>query len=209
MTLPAMKDITLGQFTAVFVPAVVLLVWALMKPELGGDLDMGRTKLTIWATTILLIPALALYLFRELGPAVTNLAHLFWIAALAVFLAHAWWAIYVIFDGVADTFLRQGILIAGVNFLLLGLWVLDVLILLLVPARHQVPALQKLVRLLAFAVFAVTLVALRDGAVQLLGFVFVGGLTAAAVVRILVRSRTTLAAGETTSPGRQPEESLT
>src|SRR4051812_5813759 len=110
------EDVTLPQFTAVFAPAAAVLVWALIWPELGAALDLGRTRLTIWATTFLLGPALALYLFRSAGRRVANLAHLSWTFAWAVFLVHAWWATFIIFDGPADTFAKMGSLIAGVNF---------------------------------------------------------------------------------------------
>lgn len=191
MTSDSPQGITLGQFTTVFVPFALLLAWSLLQPELGGDLELGRTKLTIWATTILLLPALVLYLFRDLGQGVANLAHLFWTAALIAFLVHAYWAIFIIFDGVADTFRQQGPMIAGGNFLLLGLWVLDVLLLWLAPPHRWRRILQDIVRILAFAVFALTLVVLRGGPVQLLGFVFVGVLVVAGVIRLGTQVRAT------------------
>jgi hypothetical protein len=184
-------DITLGQFTTMFVPSSLLLVWALVQPELGGDLDLGRTKLTIWTTTILLAPALVLYMFRSIGQTVANLAHLYWTAALMVFLVHAWLAIFIIFNGVADTFHQQGLLIAGGNFLLLVLWVLDVVLLWFASAHRFRRILQIVVRTLAFVIFALTLVVLRGGAVQMLGFVFVGVLFVAGLIRLGTHVRAT------------------
>ena len=116
-------DITLPQFTAVFVAFGVLAVLALLWPELTQALDLNRTKATIWATTLLLIPALVLYPFHTLSARIANLAHLFWTFAYLMFLLHAYWAVFVIFDGVADTFRQMGPLIASVNFLLLAWWV--------------------------------------------------------------------------------------
>lgn len=176
--------ISLGQFTTVFVPFGLLFAWALLTPELEGDLDLGRTKLTIWATTLLLLPALVLQLFRSVDRAVANLADLFWTAALLMFLVHAWWAIYIIFDGVADTFAQQGAVIAGGNFLLLVLWVVDVLWLWLAPHSGPRPVFHVVVQVIAFLIFAFTLVVLRGGAVQMLGFVFVGALVLAGIVRL-------------------------
>ena len=66
------QDVTLGQFTAAFVPWGLLVVGALLWPELTQSLDLNRTKATIWATTILLIPALTLYPFRSASTRTAN-----------------------------------------------------------------------------------------------------------------------------------------
>lgn len=199
MSTDSLMGIKLGQFTVVFVPMGLLIAWALIYPELGGDLELGRTKLTIWATTILLAPALVLHMFRSLGQAIANLSYLLWSAALVVFLLHAYWAIFIIFDGVADTFRQQGLLIAGSNFLLLALWVLDVALLWLLPGGLYGWRVQFVVRLLTFAIFAITLVVLRGGDVQLLGFIFVGLVVLAGLVRIGTQVRAPSATQETGS----------
>lgn len=177
------RDVGLGEFSTAFLPMAALLLWALWTPEFGDDLDVGRTRLTIWATTILLVPALVLFPFRGLGQRVANLCYLFWTAAWVAFALHAYWAVFIVFDGVADTFRQQGRLIAGGNFLLLGLWTLDVALLWLLRAGPPA-TFQWGVRLLAVAIFAFTLVVLRGGSVQVLGFVFVGLLALAALVRL-------------------------
>lgn len=179
--------LTLSQVTLVNVPAGLLIIWCMIAPELGGDLELGRTKLTIWATTFLLLPALAFWLFRTSSQVVSNLAYLFWTGAWVLFVLHAYWAVFIIFDGVADTFVQQGTVIAGGNFLLLGLWTLDVLMIWLLPARMQSFWFQLIVRLIAFLIFAGTLVVLRGGAIQVLGFVFTGTLIVAALVRAIVQ----------------------
>ncbi|HET9538948.1 MAG TPA: hypothetical protein VFP43_26970 [Mesorhizobium sp.] len=138
-----------------------------MRPELGPALDLGRTKLTIWATTFLLAPALALYLFRSADRRIANLAHLFWLFAWPAFLVHACWAVFVIFDGVADTFRKIGIPISSVNFFLVGIWTLDVL--LLWTLRRPPGWLWKAqlgTRVFAFLVFAITRGATRRNGSQ-------------------------------------------
>ncbi|WP_299821101.1 hypothetical protein [uncultured Roseibium sp.] len=181
------KAVTLAQFTAMSVPTTLLILWTMFAPELGGALELGRTKLTIWATTFLLVPALAFWLFRTTNRAIANLGYLFWTAAWVVFLLHAYWAIFIIFDGIADTFVQQGTLIAGGNFFLLAVWTLDVAMIWLLPARFQSYWVQLVARLLAFLIFALTLVALRGGSIQILGFVFTGILVAGALVRAIVQ----------------------
>jgi hypothetical protein len=176
--------ITLGQFTLAFVSFAAVLVWALLQPELGPALDLGRTKLTIWATTFLLTPALVLYLFCSADQRVANLAHLFWLFAWLAFLVHAYLAVFVIFDGVADTFQKMGIPISTVNFSLIGIWTFDVLVLWTLgrPPTWLWKA-QLGTRLFAFLIFAITLVALRGGTVRMLGFAFVTIVVAALVLR--------------------------
>ena len=183
-------DITLPQFTAGFVAFGLLAVLALLWPELTQALDLNRTKATIWATTLLLIPALVLYPFHTLSARIANLAHLFWTFAYLMFLLHAYWAVFVIFDGVADTFRQMGPLIASVNFLLLAWWGLDVL--LLWTARSQTPRaarFQWATRVFTFLVFAITLIALRGGSVRALGIVFVALVVIALAVRLWARDR--------------------
>jgi hypothetical protein len=183
-------DITLPQFTAAFVAFGALAVLALLWPELTQTLDLNRTKATIWATTLLLIPALVLYPFHTLSARIANLAHLFWTFAYLMFLLHAYWAVFVIFDGVADTFRQMGPLIASVNFLLLVWWGLDVL--LLWTARSQTPRaarFQWATRVFTFLVFAITLIALRGGSVRALGIVFAALVVVALAVRLWARDR--------------------
>ncbi len=183
-------DITLPQFTAAFVPFGILALFALLWPETTQALDLGRTKATIWATSILLTIALVLYPFRTASAWVANLAHLYWTFAYFVFLLHAYWAVFVIFDGIADTFRQMGTLIAGVNFLLVIWWGLDVL--LLWAVRSDSPRMARFqwgTRVFTFLVFAITLTALRGGSVRALGIVFVASVVLALVVRLWARDR--------------------
>ncbi|UWU83188.1 hypothetical protein N2605_27100 [Bradyrhizobium yuanmingense] len=177
-------DITFGQLTLAFVSFAAVIVWALLQPEFGPALDLGRTKLTIWATTFLLTPALVLYLFRSADQRVANLAHLFWLFAWLAFVVHAYWAVFIIFDGVADTFRKMGIPISSVNFLLVGVWTLDVLLLwTLRRPRSWLWKAQLGTRVFAFLTFAVTLVALRGGTVRMLGLAFATIVIAALLLR--------------------------
>jgi hypothetical protein len=181
-------DITLPRFTAAFVPFGVLALFALLWPETTQDLDLGRTKATIWVTSIMLIPVYVLYPFRTVSTHVANLAHLYWTFAYLLFLLHAYWAVFVIFHGIADTFKQMGPLIAGVNFLLVLWWGLDVVLLWTVRSKSPAAArFQIATRAFTFVVFAITLIALRGGSVRILGIVFVATTVLALVVRWLVR----------------------
>jgi hypothetical protein len=183
MTINSPHNITLDQFTTVFVPAGLMLAWALLWPEIGGDLEVGRTHLTMWPVILLLIPALGLYLFRNTGQTVTNLSHLFWTAALVVFLIHIYWGAFIFYDGLADTFHNQGTLLASANFTLLGIWVLDTVVLWLMPDQRRVSNLHTGVRILVFLLLGLDLIVGRTGAAHLLGFAYVSVLAVAGLAR--------------------------
>jgi hypothetical protein len=160
------QEITLGQFTLVFISWGLLAVGALIWPEFTEALDP----------------------FRSASQCTANLAHLFWTFAYLMFLLHAYWAIFVIFDGVRDTFAQMGIIIAGMNFLLLGWWGLDVVLLWTVPSEsNRMHRFQRATRVFTFLVFALTLIVLRGGPARVLGGVFVGVVALALAVRFWAR----------------------
>jgi len=186
------NDITLPQFSAAFIPFGLLAIAALLYPEMLQNvaLDLGRTKATILVTSVMLIPALVLYPFREVSQRVANSAHLYWSFAYLLFLLHAYWAVFVIFSGVANTFKQMGTVIASVNFLLLFWWGFEAI--LLWTARSTSPAaarFQIATRVFTFLVFAITLVFLRGGSVRTLGIIFIAAAVLAQIVGLLVRER--------------------
>jgi hypothetical protein len=183
-------DISLPQFTAAFVTFGVLAVFALLWPELGQDLSLGRTKATIWVTSVMLIPAFVLYPFATLSARIANLAHLCWTFAYLLFLLHAYWAVFVIFDGVVDTFRQMGPLISSVNYLLVLWWGLDVVLLWTVRGKSPAAArFQIAIRGFTFLVFAITLIVLREGPIRIFGIVFAAAVILALLVRLWVRER--------------------
>ncbi|MBZ9938947.1 hypothetical protein LB518_21805 [Mesorhizobium sp. BR1-1-16] len=184
-------DITLPQFTLVFVIFGVLAIFALLWPETTQqDLALGRTRATIWVTSVMLIPAFVLFPYRTLSPGVANLAHLFWTFAYLLFLIHAYWAVFIIFGGVGNTFRQMGALIAGVNFLLVLWWGLDVILLWTMQATSPAAArFQIATRTFTFLVFAITLIVLRGGPVRTLGIALTVATVLAVVIRFWVRDR--------------------
>lgn len=181
--------ITLPQFTAAFVPFGIFAVFALIWPETTTQaLDLGRTKATIWVTSILLIPALVLYPFRTVSQRIANLAHLYWTFAYLLFLLHAYWAVFVIFHGIADTFRQMGTAIASVNFVLLVWWGIDVILLWTVNSdAPRMARFQWATRTFTFLVFAITLTVLRGGAARTLGIVLVAAVAVALVICLWAR----------------------
>lgn len=183
-------DISLPQFTAAFVPFGALALFALLSPETSPDLDLGRTKATILVTSVMLIPVFVLFPFRTVSTRVANLAHLYWTFAYLLFLLHAYWAVFVIFHGIADTFKQMGTLIAGVNFLLVLWWGLDAVLLWTMRSTSAAAArFQNATRVFTFLVFAITLIVLRGGPARTLGIVLAAAAVLAQVVRLFVRER--------------------
>jgi|GEM_PF-2479616 len=182
-------EITLTQFAAGFVPAGLMLTASLLVPELERDLNLGRTRYTIWVTTILLAPTLAAYPFRTLSRTVANFTHLAWTWAWCAFMTHAYWAVFVYFDGPADTVRQMGVPISSVNGLLTALWTADVVLLWCVrrPGDMLVRT-RAAVRIFTFLVFAVTLLFLREGLVFWLGVAFTAVVLGAIFVRWLVHT---------------------
>jgi hypothetical protein len=186
MSMDTPRHITLGQFTIAFVPAGLLLAWALLQPEMGaGDLETGRTRLMMWAVTLMLMPALALYLFRNTGRTIANLSHLFWTAALLLFLVHTYWGAFIFYNGIADTFSGQGVPLASANFALLAVWVADTILLWFGRESRSKSVVHSCVRLLVFVLFAVDLLVGRTGAAHTLGYVFVGVLLLLGLIRLV------------------------
>jgi hypothetical protein len=188
------RGVTLAQFSAVFAPFGVLLVAALSWPEMTDALNLNRTIATIWATTMLLGIALVIYPFRQASEGTNNLASLYWTFALILFLAHAYWAIFVIFDGVLDTWKQMGPRIAGINFFLTIWWSLDVLLGWVIARESRWLTWAHIAaRAFVFVVFAATLLFLRGGSARYLGMVFAGMVLLALMIRVLVSVRSATA----------------
>jgi hypothetical protein len=180
------SGLTLNQFTVAFVPFGLLLSASLLWPETTQSLDLDRTRATIWAASALLIPAFALYPFAAVSARVANLAHLLWTFAYLTFFVHAWWAVFIIFHGIADTFKEMGALIAGANFLLVIWWGIEVLLLWTVRfAAHGFAVFQLATRIFVFLVFALTLLVLRaTGPAKALGIALVAVTIGALAIRL-------------------------
>jgi hypothetical protein len=185
------SGITLTQVTTAFAPFGILLCGALLYPELTQTLDLGRTKATILAASALLIPALALYPFAGWSQRAANLGHLFWTFAYLTFLVHAWWAVFVIFHGIGDTFVEMGTTIAGMNFLLVIWWGLEVVLSWIArPDSRAFALFQLATHIFVFLVFALTLLFLRPTVLaRLLGIALVAATLFALAIGYWATSR--------------------
>jgi hypothetical protein len=184
MTTESPHHITLGQFTAVFVPTGLLLAWALIVPELGGDLEVGRTRYTMWVVVLLVLASMALYLFRDESQRIANLSYLLWTAGLLVFLVHVYWGFFYYYGSIATAYNGQGVGIFIANTALMFVWILDAVLLWFARESRAGSLFHTAVRLLFFVFFAADMIGARVGPPKILGFVFVGVIALAWLLRL-------------------------
>ncbi len=139
---------SLTEFTNTYVPFTLLVALALIMPETTQNLDRYRTIYTIWATILLLIPPLCIYLS--------------WTFSYLAFLFHFYWAVFVIFKGIHGTFAGQGTFIAATNFLLTLWWGTDVLLSWLVSSFSTWLRWERTgAHVFVFSIFSITTLVLR------------------------------------------------
>jgi hypothetical protein len=167
---PASHPITLVEWSNTFVPFGLLLVAALLVPELSDGVIHGRIVFSIWLTTALLIPEMWLYFVEgPLGRRV-NYARLLWTFGYLTYLVHFYYAVFIHFGGIPATFEGMQRPLAAINFILTGCWTIDVLLLWIFPPQLLWLRLERLaVHLFILFVFVVTEVVLMSGFVRWLG----------------------------------------
>ena len=172
------------------VVAGLATVTALLLPERTEDPTHYRIIYTIWATTLLMIPAIGCLWFSNLIQKVRIYWMLLWTATFLVYLTHFYFAVVVHFGGVSETFTGQGFGIALGNFILTSLWAIDV-VLMWSATRHDYRiwnrhlAIQMTIAL-AFVFFA----AIRnDGIVRWIGIALGITMATAPLVRLLIGSK--------------------
>jgi hypothetical protein len=155
-------QISLGQFVLVYTVFALLISAALLAPEMSPNPDRYRTIYTIWSTFILLAPAFCLYLFSSLNNAIRGYWRLFWTFSYLAYLFHFYWAVFVIFGGIAETFTGQGPLIASVNFVLTLWWGIDVVLSWTITNEPTWLRIERaLVHVFVLLVFVITALLLR------------------------------------------------
>ena len=181
------EKITFGQFANSYILFGLLLVIALILPEITLDPDLYRTNYTIWNTTFLLIPALCLYMFRGVSHAVDNYWRLMWTFSLLSFLVHFYYGTFVELDGFGDTFDVQGPVVASTNFLLTFWWTLDVILLWSLKSKPRWASIQRLILIVViFILFTVGNIVLKSEAILPLGIAFTALITLSFCIRLYI-----------------------
>jgi hypothetical protein len=180
------RNFTLGQVTATFVPFGLLLIAALMAAETALDLPFQRMIYSIWATMVLLIPALCLYILPTRTPARTNYWLLFWTFAYLLYLVHFYYAVIVHYHAsIPEVFREQGVRIAGSNFLDTLWWGFDVLLAWTVTRDVKWIRIERMLLNIYLPVtFFVASVVIFKGFVNVLGYAMTAGVVICLIVRI-------------------------
>ncbi len=107
----------------------VLFAAVVLGGPVASDPVMFRTHATAWAASILVLPALWLFL-RDAGlRPLTQVWRVWWTAGWAMIAVHLFWGLGRMHDWDAGSvFERQGILIAAPIFVLEAVWLVDVIL---------------------------------------------------------------------------------
>jgi hypothetical protein len=175
-------------FANAFIPFGLMLAAALVVPEATEDLTYHRIVYTIWASTVLLIPAMSMYALPPPADGRRPLARWLWTFSYLAYLVHFYYAVWVHFAGPLDVLLGgfQHPGLAVVNYVLTVWWGLDVLLLWAVapPGPKWFRIERAAVCVFLYVVFVGTEVWLKSGVVRVLGAV----LAAAVPVSLLGRA---------------------
>ncbi len=162
-------------FANAFICFALMLAAALVVPEATEDVTYHRIVYTIWAATVLLIPALSLYALQYPVPGWQPAARWLWTFSYLTYLVHFYFAVYVHFAGPMDV-LNGGFVhpeLAIVNYILTVWWGLDVLLLwtITLPGPTWFRLERAAVCVFLYVVFVGTEVWLKSGVVRVLGAV--------------------------------------
>src|ERR1035438_3937542 len=90
--------ITFNSFSIAFVSFGLLLGTALLAAETTMDLGLYRTIYTIWATVVLVTPALCAFILPGNSAAKQNTWILFWTFSFLCYLVHMAYALLVVYQ---------------------------------------------------------------------------------------------------------------
>jgi hypothetical protein len=148
-------------------------------------LALYRAILSIWLASLLLIPAMCLYVLPGGSAVQRRYALLFWTFSYLAYMVHFWFAAFVIFGGVAGTFEHMRQPIAATNFFLTGWWTLDVLVgWLAAPEKIWVRVERAAAHAFVFLVFVVTELFLRPTAVRYVAIALLVSVAVGLLIRL-------------------------
>jgi hypothetical protein len=177
--------ITLLEFTLSFVPFALLLSAALFAAETTTDLGFYRTVYTIWATVVLVIPALCAFILPGNSTTLRSIWILFWSFAYVVYIVHLLYAFFSVYHGSTQEFLDgQGIFPAINNVVFTLWWSLDLLLAWFYDSEAGWIRKQRIgAHIYIGGVFIVATNVLKHGFINALGAI----LTTAVIVCLLIR----------------------
>jgi hypothetical protein len=178
-------QITLGDFAVAFVPFGLLLGAALLAAETTMDLGFYRTVYTIWATAVLVTPALCAFTLPGDSQRKRNIWILFWTFSFIVYVVHMAYAIFSVYHGSMKEFLAgQGVFPAIINVIFTAWWALDIYLAWFRDEGARWIRIERVVGhwFIGLTFFASTVI-LKHGFINVIG----GIMTAALLVCFMVR----------------------
>ncbi len=183
------RDITLTEFTNTFVPFALLVSMALLAAEATQALPKYRMIYAIWASLALTIPSLCLFILPGDTQHQRNYWTLFWTFGYLAYLVHFYYAVFVHYHGsLSEVFSHQGVKIAGPNFLLTGLWGLDVVLAWTADASHRWVRIERVIsHIVVIGIFFVSSVVIFKGSVNILGYLMTGSVLVCLAIRLFTK----------------------
>jgi hypothetical protein len=183
--------IGLLEFTLAFVPFGVFLGAALLAAETTMDLDFYRTVYTIWATTTLVTPALCAFALPGQSARKGALWLLFWSFAFVVYIVHAGYAYFGVYDGSVREFLDgQGLFPAANNVVFTLWWAFDLVLAWVYRGSAAWVQKQRIgAHVYIGGVFVVSTVILKHGFITVLGVILTLSVLLCLVIRLDARRR--------------------
>lgn len=185
---PPRSGITLGQFTATFVPFSLLLSAALMGAEVSQTLVLTRVHTSSWVSLAFFTVAFCLYIWPGDSPRRRSWWLLAWTFALLAYLVHFGYSFFGVHHGsLKDIWQSQRPLIASSNFLVTLWWTADVVHGWLRREGRWRAIPRTLLHVLAFITFVVSSLVLFGGPVRFLGAAMTAAVAVALGARLLRR----------------------
>jgi cytochrome P450 len=124
------RNISLAELANTFFPFGIILIAALLAAEFQPNLNLHRAIYSFWASTVLLIPAIYLYILHGKSAKKNNYWLLLWTFSFLAYLVHLFYEVFGIYGGIQETFAANGSAIAyalaGSKLILALWWALDI-----------------------------------------------------------------------------------
>ena len=192
------NDSSLTDFTIAFVSSAILLGSALLAAEATMDLGFYRTVYTIWATTVLVTPALCAFALPGNSPRKERVWLLFWTFSFIAYVVHMNYAIFAVYHGSMREFLDgQGLFPAVVNVVFTIWWLLDLCLAWLVASQTNWIRIERIAAHIFIGLtFLTSTIILKHGFINVLGSLMTASVLICLMVRFDSRKASTLSARE-------------
>lgn len=176
--------ITFAEWTIAFVSFGVLLSVALLYAETQPDVGFARTVYTIWATAVLVTPALCAFAL----PGGSDRKHavwlLFWTSSFVVYIVHLLYAVFSVYEGSFKEFLAgQGVFPAINNVIFTVWWAFDLFLAWSSKKAHWIDVQRIWAHWYIGLTFVASTVFLKHGFINVLGII----LTASTIICLMIR----------------------